>query len=72
MEKIWHWPLQASPHDMTKMIQTFHQISGQLGCKSKGMRSNSAPLKRINYILWKTDNLAAYRGKRGHIPDENR
>lgn len=43
MEKIWSWPLQASPHDITKMIQTFHQISGQLGCKNKGSSWVLAP-----------------------------
>jgi hypothetical protein len=47
MEKIWYWPLQASPHDMTKMIQTFHQISGQLGTKTKSVNQVVFQAKQI-------------------------
>lgn len=36
LEKIWHWPIQASGQDVAKMILTFHQISAQVGCKTKG------------------------------------
>lgn len=63
MEKIWHWPLQASPHDMTKMIQTFHQISGQLGCKSKGMFLFTLVLNGTNSILSISNQLSVFRGE---------
>lgn len=67
MEKIWNWPLQASPHDMTKMIQTFHQISGQLGCKTKGTWLPTTSTSILYSWLLNANALFLHRGQSSHL-----
>ena len=52
-EKIWSWPVVASPHDVSKLILSFHQISGELGSINKGTLyyERTSTLVRLQLLL---------------------